>query len=198
MIPFDHWQPLTLEQGVNLFHDAPFTWALAGGYCVEQFVGRRFREHTDIDIIVFRDQQLDLRRWLNDWHLYAADPPGTLRPWRADEFLPFGVHDIWGHLPNSDVWQLQLMLAECDGEEWFFRTDRKICGPRHDLFVQYNGLPCVRIEVQMLYKSRARRAKDELDFQACLPLLEPRAAQWLRQSIQHLFPEGHPWLAQLG
>ena len=193
----DRWQPLTLEQGTALFEDAPFTWALAGGYCVEQFVGHRFREHEDIDIVVFRDQQLDLQTWLVDWQLYAADPPGTLRPWLAGESLPFGVHDIWGHRPDSAVWQLQLMLTESDGEQWFYRQDRDICGRRDDLIVNYNGLPCVRIEVQLFYKARGRRNKDELDFRACLPLLEPSAVQWLRQSIQHFFPDGHPWLAML-
>ena len=197
LIPYEHWRPLTLPQVTALFHNAPFAWALAGGYCIEQFVGRRFREHADIDVIVFRDQQLALQSWLTDWHLYAADPPGTLRPWLTDESLPTGVHDIWGHKPDSTAWQLQLMLAEGDDNKWFFRRDHSIGGRRNDLIVQYNGLPCVRIEVQLLYKSRGRRDKDELDFRTCLPLLEPNAVQWLRQSIQHCYPDGHPWLAAL-
>lgn len=203
-IPIYQWQPLTLAQTVALFQpasrSAPFRWALAGGYCIEQFVGRSFRHHDDVDVMVFRDEQLAAQAWLADWCWYAADPPGQLRNWLKDEHLPFGIHDIWGHKPDSDSWQLQLMLAEIEGENgeaWFFRKDPTIRGKRDDLIALYNGLPCVRIEVQLFYKARSNREKDNLDFEQCLPLLRPESVRWLRHAIQHTFPQGHGWLARL-
>ena len=57
MIPYETWQPLSVAEAVALFADAPFGWGLAGGYAVEQFLGRAIRPHADIDIGVFRDQQ---------------------------------------------------------------------------------------------------------------------------------------------
>ena len=88
-IPFSHWQPLSVRDLTQLFAGAPFMWGLAGGYAVEQFVGKRVRDHGDIDVIVYRDQQLEAQRWLSNWHLYVADPPGSLRPWAESEFLPY-------------------------------------------------------------------------------------------------------------
>ncbi|MCA9893490.1 MAG: amino acid transporter [Anaerolineae bacterium] len=196
-IPFSNWQPISLEQTIALFDGAPFTWFIAGGYAVELFLGHSIREHDDVDVVVFREDQLAAQSWLIGWQLYAADPPGTLRPWLQDEFLPFGVHDIWGHQDGKQHWEMQLMLAESEHDRWFARFDEGIGGPRDDLFTIYKGVPCIRIEVQLLYKCRRPRPKDEADFAACLPLLSDNQCQWLATHIRRLFPDGHPWLDKL-
>jgi hypothetical protein len=196
-IPDSMWRPLSVAEVVQLFAHAPFIWGLGGGYAVEQFLGTSIRTHSDIDVVVFRDEQLPLQRWLAGWRLHASDPPGTLRPWAADESLPLGIHDIWGHRVGARAWQLQIMLAEGDADEWFSRHSSLIRGERGDLIVDYHGIPCVRIEVQLLYKARNCRPKDERDFDACLPLLHPDARQWLADHVRLLYPEGHPWLPYL-
>ncbi|HEU4323358.1 MAG TPA: hypothetical protein VFS21_09445 [Roseiflexaceae bacterium] len=193
-IPYDRWSPLTVAEVAQLFAGAPFTWGLAGGYALELFASRPLREHDDIDVLVFRDEQQLVQRWLRDWHLFAADPPGTLRPWRAGEELPYGIHDIWGHRPGSDAWQLQLMLAEAEGGEWFSRRDRRVRGPRDGLFAKYGDLPCLRPEVQLFYKAHRPRPKDEQDFAACLPLLDPAARAWLAEQLRLVYGEGHGWV----
>ena len=192
--PDSQWQPLSVAEAVRLMAGAPFTWGLAGGYAVEQFVGRAMRGHADLDIIVFRDEQLQLQRWLAGWQLFAADPPGTLRPWLADEYLPLGIHDIWGYRAGASAWEMQVMLTEVDGDEWFSRRNPLIRGRREDLIVEYGGIPCVRVEVQLLYKAKGRRPKDEIDFHACLPLLTASARQWLRDNLRLAHPEGHAWI----
>jgi hypothetical protein len=42
-----------------------------------------------------RPDQLQVQRALHGWEWQAADPPGTLRPWRPGEYLRAGIHDIW-------------------------------------------------------------------------------------------------------
>ncbi len=134
MIPDERWLPLSLAETVALFTDAPFTWALGGGYCVEQFVGTPYRAHDDVDVVIFRDEQLAAQKWLAGWHLFAADPPGTLRRWHPGEYLPFGIHDIWGHRDGKDAWEFQFMVAEAEHGMWFSRRDPRIRGSRADLF----------------------------------------------------------------
>jgi len=196
-IPYNTWQPLSVCDVVQLFAHASFSWGLGGGYAVEQFLGTAIRAHDDIDIVVFRDEQLRLQQWMTGWQLYAADPPGTLRPWLADEDLPVGIHDLWGHRRNAHAWQLQIMLAEVEGDEWFSRRNHRVRGQRNDLLVTYDGIPCVRIEVQLLDKARNLRPKDERDFRACLPLLRTEAKRWLANQLHQTHPEGHPWLPSL-
>jgi hypothetical protein len=197
-IPYSRWQPLAVTEAAQLFAGVPFTWGLAGGYAIEQFLGRSIREHGDIDVIIFRDAQLQFQGWLADWLLYAADPPGTLRAWTPGEQLPPHVHDIWGHRRGATAWQLQAMLVDTHGQRWVSRHDQRIHGPRERLIVSYGDLPCVRVEVQLLYKARSRRPKDELDFASSLPHLPTPARSWLRDRLRLLYPGGHPWIEPLG
>jgi hypothetical protein len=196
-IPYSRWRPLSVAELSVIFANCPFKWGLAGGYAIEQFLGRIVRAHEDIDLIVFRDDQLRLQDWLGDWLLYAADPPGVLRKWTNGEYLPFGIHDIWGYRFGSEAWQLQIMLAEAEGVEWYSRNNRAIRGIRSALIVGYNGIPCIRVEVQLLYKAKSHRPKDDLDFQACLPHLDSEARTWLKEKLILLYPQGHSWLSAL-
>jgi hypothetical protein len=196
-IPYDKWQPLTVTELVNLLDGAPFTWCLAGGYAIEAFLGTAIRPHGDIDIVVYRDEQLSIQQWLDNWQLYAADPPGELKLWQKGEVLPSGVHDIWGHQLGSEAWQLQIMLAEVKGDEWFNRRNPLVRGQREDLITLYDNLPCIRAEIQLMYKSKGLRPKDEQDFQACLPKMSAAAKDWLKDKLALLYPDGHPWLEAL-
>lgn len=196
-IPYDRWAPLSVAEVVERFAGAPFAWGLAGGYAVEQFVGRPLRSHGDIDVVVFRDEQLLAQRWLSGWQLFAADPPGTLRPWAGGEELPYGIHDIWGFVAGGDAWQLQLMLVEATEDEWFSRRDPRVRGRRGDLIVRYGGVPCLRVDVQLFYKAKSPHLKDEQDFMACLPLLDAPARVWLREQIRLAYSDSHPWLSRL-
>ncbi|HLO14509.1 MAG TPA: hypothetical protein VK206_06760 [Anaerolineales bacterium] len=196
-IPFSQWQPVSVPEIKQLFAEAPFAWGLAGGYAIEEFLGKSIREHGDIDIVVFRDNQIQLQRWLGNWQLYAADPPGTLRPWLTEEYLPFGIHDIWCHKMGADSWQMQVMLAEVEGDEWFSRRNSRVRGKRDELFTNYSDMPCIKVEVQLLFKARNIRPKDNLDFQVCLPLMSEYARQWLFDQLNLSFPEGHIWQSNL-
>jgi hypothetical protein len=198
MIAFERWKPLSVAQVAELFASAPFDWCLAGGLAIEQFVGVSLREHGDIDVVVFRDQQLLVRSWLATWRVYAADPPGELQPWPVGELLAKGIHDIWLHLPDSDAWQLQLMIQDASEQEWIFRRDHRIRGDRQSFIQDENLVPCIRPEIQLLYKAPNPLPKDEIDFRASLPLLSAEARTWLRSQLELLYPAGHPWSRALG
>jgi hypothetical protein len=89
------------------------------------------------------------------------------------------------------------MLFETEGDEWLSRHDRRVRGRRNELIVSYGGLPCLRVEVQLFYKARNPRPKDEQDFSAGLPLLDTAARVWLADQLRLLYTEDHPWLACL-
>jgi hypothetical protein len=197
--PFpDHqWQPIPPEEVAALLSDAPFRWYLAGGYAIERFVGSACRDHSDTDIVVARPDQVALQTQLAGWHLYAADPPGTLRPWLQGEFLPVGVHDIWGYRAGREAWELQVMLQEVDGDRWWYRREPSIGGPLAELVVEIDGIPCLRPEFQLFYKSKGLREKDREDFRRCLPRLDARQRGRLGALMREAYPEGHDWLDRL-
>ena len=108
-IAYTNWQPLSLAEVMQVFAGAPFAWGIAGGYTVAQFLGASIREHSDIDVVVYRDAQLQVQRWLPAWELYAADPPGTLRPWSDNEYLAAGIRDIWRRL----LFSVPILVPRC-------------------------------------------------------------------------------------
>ena len=79
----------------------------------------------------------------------------------------------------------------------FAHTEVFMVGGFAGLIVLYGGVPCIQVEVQLLYKARSSRPKDRCDFEACLPHLSGAAKLWLRDHLLLLYPAGHAWLEDL-
>jgi len=191
--PWGLWDPLAIPELAEVLHGLEARWWVAGGFALEAFVGRRWREHDDIDAAVRREDQEALRDTLIGWDVHVADPPGTLRPWLAGEHLDAAIHDIWVRRDATSPWRFQLMLDESDGDDWVFRRDARIRLPMTGLTWEHDGLLFIKPEVQLLYKSRGRRAKDEVDLRVVLPLLQDGARRWLVEALELADPS-NPWL----
>ena len=194
-VPLEPWRPLSIAAAVDVFSAAAAPWWLAGGYAIELAVGRPFRPHDDIDILLLRPDQLVVQAVLPDWEWFAADPPGTLRPWRRGEILPPDVHDIWCRPGPEEAWQLQVMLDEADGSDWVSRRSPEVRRPVSDIgLVSDAGVPYLRPEIQLFYKGRQIRPKDEQDFEAALPVLTTAGLRWLQAAMTAVYGPGHRWL----
>uniref|UniRef100_UPI0039BFF6A5 nucleotidyltransferase domain-containing protein n=1 Tax=Lentzea alba TaxID=2714351 RepID=UPI0039BFF6A5 len=165
----------------GLFADAPW-WCVAGGYAIELAVGRPLRPHSDIDVLLLRRDQLAAQQALAGWEWWAADPPGTLRPWRPGEILPPDVHDIWCRPAGSETWRVQVMLDESSGDDWVSRRDPRVRRPIATL-TRSSPIPYLAPEIQLFYKSKSPRPKDTADFHAVLPLLSAVQRRWLADAI---------------
>ena len=191
------WVPLTVEELSTVMHGAGFFWCLAGGHAIERVIGRPYRPHDDIDIVVLRSEQLAVQEWFRDWTMAAADPPGALRPWTPGEKLSWRVHDIWAQRPGAAGWELQIMIQENDATSWFFRRDDRVHGRVDDLSVMVDGVPCLRADLQLLFKAKSSRPKDDLDFLQVLPILSEGQRRSLWDWLDLTSPNGHPWMAAL-
>ena len=56
-----------------------------------------------------------------------------------------------------------------------------------------DGITYLQPQIQLLYKAKGLRAKDQLDFDSTLPHLDEARRHWLRDSLQRTLP-GHPWI----
>lgn len=191
------WVPLTVAELSGIMRGAGFFWCLAGGQAIERFVGRSYRGHDDLDVVVLRSQQLAVQEWFREWTLAAADPPGSLREWAMGERLTWRVHDIWARRPDAAGWELQIMIQEDDETSWFFRRDDRVHGRVDDLSVVAGGVPCLRPDLQLLFKAKSSRPKDDLDFLQLLPALSARQRQQLWDWLDLTSPNGHPWMPAL-
>jgi aminoglycoside-2''-adenylyltransferase len=174
-------------------------WWIAGGYAIELAIGHELRPHGDLDVLVLRRDQARAQECLAGWDLHVADPPGTgqLRAWGVGEVLQEPLHDIWCRRTPEAPWSVQLMLDEAEGEDWVSRRDPRVRLPIARLGrVAVNGIPYLTPEVQLFYKAKQTREKDEVDFEAVYPLLDQDQRAWLLAALNTTAPE-HPWRRRL-
>ncbi|HEY5641089.1 MAG TPA: hypothetical protein VIW01_13665 [Dehalococcoidia bacterium] len=182
--------------------DAP--WALCGGWAVDAWIGRQTREHGDIDIIVFQDDQQTLFDHLAGWTMIAHGPYAGDADERWDGRrleLPVHIHIPAkfafdnGRVYSEDGFTLEAILNELSGGDWVLRREPMIgrdlssCVRRSDW-----DIPTVVPEVLLFFKSLDLRGRDRADFAALLPKLTATQRAWLREAVTLL---GHPWEAQL-
>jgi hypothetical protein len=195
--PYGRWEPARPGEVASIFAKTPCPWWVAGGYAIELAAGRPIREHGDIDVMVLRRDQFHVQRALDGWEWWAADPPGTLRPWARAEALPVGVHDVWCRPGPTGPWRIQVMLDESDGGDWVSRRDAGLRRPIASVGqVGRDGVPHLSPDIQLYYKAKQPRPKDEVDFTAVLPFLTETQRRWLGAALAHSFGE-HPWRSRL-
>lgn len=195
------WEPWLPHEVASFFSALAVPWWIAGGWSLDLFFGSQTREHDDIDVEFLRRDQQTIRSILHGWDVQEAHP--ELSPdwpfceWKPGRNLSPGVHDIWCR-PNKDApWTLQLMVADTSDDQWLFRRDARINRPFTDIGRRTNdGIPYLAPEIQLLYKAKAPRPKDEADFARTLPYLDSESRRWLAQALALVHP-GHPWLTQL-
>lgn len=195
--PFGRWEPASPSDVAARFSGLESHWWVAGGFAVEFAVGHRFRSHGDIDVLLLRRDQRVAQQVLAGWQWWAADPPGRLRPWASHEVLPLGVHDIWCRPGPGDPWRIQIMLDESHGQEWVSRRDPRVRRPISTLgTTSADGVPFLAPDVQLYYKARTPRPKDEQDFDAVLPVLTDQQRRWLVDAITTTYGPHH-WIKRL-
>src|SRR5262245_19273448 len=111
-------------------------WAVAGGWAIDLFVGRVTRPHADIDLMVWRDEQMKLRRSLAGWEFSVA-LSGRLRPWATDEAIEPPLHELHARDPNSEK-TVEFLLNDRERGLWIYRRDPSIRLPITGA-IQHNG-----------------------------------------------------------
>jgi hypothetical protein len=191
------WDRLRPREVRRVLGDCRAPWWIAGGFAIDAFVGRDDRHpHEDVDAgLAARDQET-IRACLEGWELFCADPPGFLRPWRQGEFLAEPIHDVWGRPSASEPWRLALVLNTVEDDTWIYRRDARITRPLGEIAFEREGIDYLVPEIQLLFKSKTVRPKDEQDFRDAAPLLDEVQREWLRWALALTAPE-HPWLSRL-
>lgn len=178
-------------------------WALCGGWAVDSWLGRQARDHGDVDITVFADDQRALFVYFDGWRLVAHDAnvdQETDEPWDGRPLdLPAHIH-----ASKDGAFALEIVVNERDAGGWLLDPPGPLEVPWADAVrTSPWGVPTVSPELVLFYKATAyfadrpmwdRRAHDETDFLALLPIVPAERRAWLRAAIAVTRP-GHPWLA---
>ena len=93
--------------------------------------------------------------------------------------------------------EIELLLDESADGFWVFRRQPDIRLPL-EMTVRRNsaGLPFLSPEIQLLYKAKDPRPRDQADFDHIAPRLDRGARAWLRDALARMDP-GHAWVREL-
>ena len=170
-------------------------WCVVGGWAIDLFLGVTTRPHDDLEIAIPSSELAAIRAHLPN-HRFHAVFDGEIRALAHDQSPPPQSHQTWVLDPGADLWRLDVMREPGDHDLWVFRRDPSITAPRAAMIGRRDGVPFLRPEGALLYKAASPRPKDEADFAACAPRLDPDARAWLRHALAIHAPL-HPWLDRL-
>ncbi|HVV35767.1 MAG TPA: 2-amino-4-hydroxy-6-hydroxymethyldihydropteridine diphosphokinase, partial [Acidimicrobiales bacterium] len=152
-------------------------WAVAGGWAIELFVGRRVRDHRDLEIAVARADADRVHEQFAGWDLFFPSPVAMTR-WRAGDPLPADQHQVWAQ--RDGVWTHEVFFEDIRDGRLHYRRDAAVTLPVEQAILRSaEGIPYIAPELQLLYKAKAMRRRDELDFAAAEPLLSDAQRAWL-------------------
>ena len=174
--------------------DLPCPWAIASGWALEMYMGQTSRYHADIDIVISRENQLCLQKRLlaNNWDLHFV-VAGEYFPWYQAKNIDQNSHQI--HARRADEF-LDILIEENSADLWKYRRDETITLPVEQTISYFKDIPYRRPEINLLYKSRANRAKDAQDFKRVYPKLSSKSQIWLKEILAKTKPD-HIWLKDM-
>lgn len=114
----------------------------------------------------------------------------------ADEILPDDCSQLWTRLDAQHPWEYDILLSPGTKREWVYKRDETLRMPMSQALWERDGIHYLQPEIQLLYKAKGLRMKDEEDFVATLPFLNERRRAWLCAVLEKTLP-AHPWLDRL-
>src|SRR5687768_12725335 len=82
----------------DLMNDYEKSWGICGGWAIDVFLGKQSRQHKDIDLFIWRDEQLYAQKYFKErqWLLQIAHIGNpNLIDWEDEDYLHLPYHTIW-------------------------------------------------------------------------------------------------------
>ena len=191
------WAPSTPCDAAARFDGFPRRWWISGGWAIE--ASRMSCPRTrDVDVTIFRRDLGALRDHFRGRLDVWAAGSGTLRPLDDQRpRVPAWSAQVWLREHALAPWLLDVLLSPGGPRRWVFKRDHGVTRPIDEAtWTAPDGLRYLRPELVLAHKARHRRAVDDGDLAATLPLLEPPARSWLRMYLSASEPRHH-WLREL-
>ena len=184
--------PVTLEEvlsAAQFMRGFDRQWWVAGGWAIDLWLGRVTREHSDLEISVWREDQLALREFWHGWDWLTPRDREWVK-WDGT-FLELPEHQLMARREGREV---EFFLNERADGEWVSRRDARIRVPEQKLVTVSErwDVPVIVPEVQLLYKAKYVRDKDRRDYACAIQRLGEGEKRWLKEALAMVHP-GHEW-----
>jgi len=184
------WDPMSPYDAADWFANTSVPWWIAGGWAIDLFLDRETRPHADLDVGVLRRDVGRVLSSIPGCEAFEAKDGALVRLRHAPRR---DVNSLWCRKAGTQLWRFELMLDGSEGDVWVYRRDAAVRRSLQSLVcLSSQGIPYLAPEVQLLYKAKHARPRDELDFESVVPHLSVQARKWLHESLVHTLPS-HPW-----
>jgi hypothetical protein len=185
------WTPLELSHRLGHISDP---WSVVGGWALDLSVGEVTRPHADIEIAILRPDFEQFQNALPDMDIYCA-MSGEV--WPLEGPPPRDVTQFWCWDRSARAFVLDIMIERGTPRTWVYKRDKWINRPRAAANgTGYKGLRYLTPACVLLFKAKALRPKDQIDFDRFAPRLLQSEREWLIDALDHTH-SNHIWLDQL-
>ena len=190
------WAPWTPDDVAVRLRAVDVTWAVAGGWAVDLFLGRVTRAHEDLEIVVpSAAAEVLLRAFPAPAWAWRVPAPDEMFPPDADSLSRH--HQTWLWDAQEGAFVLDLFRNRHEGGTWVCHRDESITAPWSDVVAHTaDGVPYLLPEVVLLYKAKHARPKDVADLENLVPRMSTEARGRLVDWLRMVHP-GHEWLGRL-
>lgn len=179
---FNNWQLLSIESLKQIMQDADYDWYLAGGIALDEFLGRKTRDHEDTDILVNFNYLERILDFFKNYKVYTARN-GSLSLSALNNIK--STDSLWIANDENESFIIQILFFEEEAGHWVYKRDNTIRKRIEEIYFVKSDMKIIQPEIQLLYKmdSSDVREKDLYDYQNVFPVLEERQKEWLDQYV---------------
>jgi hypothetical protein len=194
---FGAWDlSITPRDAAAWFAGFPGTWAIAGGWAIELFVGHPVREHHDMDVSVARHDAGRVHDQLPGWELFFPSP-GRFTPFPVGAVLPDEQHQLWCRRSADGPWLTEVLFEDVRGDRLHYRRAPSWSVPLAEGILRTaDGIPFIAPHVQLMFKANNLTQRDFVDVAAAAPHMSDAQRAFLADYCRKRNP-AHPWLPLL-
>jgi len=179
----------------QIMHGSTFPWYIAGGWSIDLALGRKTRNHKDMDIVVYREYLQDVLDFFYKWDIGVAIP-GEHRLEAVLDMTSIQPPQYCLHISNGQDF-VEVLITDTQDEAVIFRRNTNIkMGFADFIRTDNNNRLFVTPEWQLLFKSKDPRIEDQQDFMNSVPALSSKQKSWLCESIRKM-NKNHSWIIVL-
>jgi hypothetical protein len=170
----------------NIMNKFGYPWFIVGGWAIDLFLEKETRTHEHIEIGIYREQQMQLFRYLGKYKKYYNDNRSRIgkyekKEWKK-EYLRLPIHELY---IEYEGFEIEILLNDKDDAEWIYGRNCKIKHEMNNL-VRYTDsrVPYLCPEIVLLCKTEGMRKKDKDDISNALEKMSESEKKWFIDSIE--------------
>ncbi|WP_166243173.1 nucleotidyltransferase domain-containing protein [Paenibacillus turpanensis] len=170
-------------------------WYIAGGWSIDLFLGRKTREHKDMDLVIFRQYKEEVIEHFHGWDIQMV-VFGEDRFEQVSRGMNIEKPNYCLHLRKGDEF-VEILFTDVAEGSVIYRRDESVRMSLDDFVHQDRaGRKFVTPEWQLLFKSKSPRLTDEEDFKNIIYSLSIKQLNWLKIALEHT-NQNEEWKDQL-